>query len=285
MLSCRLEVGAIELLRPGYDNFQPTTVTIDADGVLHRGRTLCAGAIELLETLDRRGVPWRIVTNNSRQTPSVAAAHFRQLGLPVHDANVSTAAAAMAAYIAAHADGKRPPLVFSLGSADLDDTLRAAGCRPTKDETRAEWVAVALDRRLTYRKLQRGCDAIRRGARPVAANLDPTIPSEDGAIPGVGAIAAAVQVATGIEPINIGKPSPELMLIAVEQMGGQPSQAVHLGDRLDSDVMGARRAGMVSVLVMTGAHSREDAMALPEAERPDGIAPDIAAVMRWLRWS
>jgi HAD superfamily hydrolase (TIGR01450 family) len=274
----------VELLRPGLEHFRPTTVTIDADGVLHRGSALCPGAVELLGALDARGIPWRIVTNNSRQTPAGAAAHYRHLGLPVEDANVSTAASALAAYIVAHAAGKRRPLVFSLASKELDETLRLAGCRPTRDESRAEWVAIGLDRRLTYRKLQRGCDAVRRGARLVAANLDPTIPNETGAIPGVGAIAAAVQVATGVEPINIGKPSPELMLIAVEEMGGRPAEAIHLGDRLDSDVMGARRAGMVSALVTTGGHSREDAMARPEPERPDAIAPDIPSLMRWLGW-
>jgi HAD superfamily hydrolase (TIGR01450 family) len=271
----------IEILRPERAGFRPKALTIDADGVLHRGSALVPGAIDLLEALDARGIPWQIVTNNSRQTRQGAAAVYRRLGLPVDDQNVSTAAEALAAYITTHRTGKRKPLVLSLGSSELDDTLRAAGCQLTRDEQRAEWVAVGLDRRLTYRKLQRGADAIRRGARFVSANLDPTIPSETGAIPGVGSIAAAVQVATGVEPTNVGKPSPELMLQAVDAMGARPEESAHLGDRLDSDVLGARRAGMVSVLVETGGHNRHDAMRLPETERPDLIAVDLPSLITW----
>jgi 4-nitrophenyl phosphatase len=277
-----LTAGRIELLRPGLERFRPTALTIDADGVLHRGHDVLPGALDLIEALDARGIPWKIVTNNSRQTRQAAAAVYRRLGLPVGDDNVSTAADAMAAYIAAQSPGKRRPIVFSLANVELDHTLRAAGCRITRDEARAEWLAVGLDRRLTYRKLQRGCDAVRRGARFVTANLDPTIPSETGAIPGVGSIAAAVQVATGVQPTNIGKPAPQLMLQAVEAMGARPEQSVHLGDRLDSDVMGARNAGMVSVLVETGGHNRADALRLPETERPDAIAPDLPTVLAWL---
>src|SRR2546425_3089914 len=271
----------IEILRPERATFRPRAVTIDADGVLHRGQSLLPGAVELLEALDARGIPWKIVTNNSRQTHQGAAAVYRRLGLPVGDANVSTAADALATYIATHARGKGKPVVLSVGSSELDDTLRAAGCRLTRDEERAEWVAVGLDRRLTYRKLQRCADAVRRGATFVSANLDPTIPSETGAIPGVGSIAAALQVATGVQPTNVGKPSPELMLQAVDSMGARPEESAHLGDRLDSDVLGARRAGMVSVLVETGGHNRDHPMRLPESERPDVIAVDLPSVIKW----
>jgi HAD superfamily hydrolase (TIGR01450 family) len=274
-------LNGIEVLRRERERFRPRALTIDADGVLHRGQSLLPGAVDLLEALDARGIPWKIVTNNSRQTHQGAAAVYRRLGLPVGDGNVSTAAEALATYIASHATGRRKPLVFSLGSSELDDTLRAAGCRLTRDEERAEWVAVGLDRRLTYRKLQRGADAVRRGAAFVSANLDPTIPSETGEIPGVGSIAAAIQVATGVQPTNIGKPSPELMLQAVDAMGARPEESVHLGDRLDSDVLGARRAGMASVLVETGGHTRDDAMRLPETERPDVIALDLPSLLGW----
>jgi HAD superfamily hydrolase (TIGR01450 family) len=267
-------------LTPDLERFRPRAVTFDADGVLHRGRAVLPGAVELIDALDARGIPWTIVTNNSRQTPSVAAAFYRAIGLPVRDTNVSTAAQAMAAYIAAHQERGRP-LVFALGDADLVATLTAAGCEVTDDEQVCQWAAVGLDRELSYDKLRRVSDAVRRGARFVAANLDPTIPSETGAIPGVGAIAAAIQVASGVEPTNIGKPGPEMMLQAVHAMGATPGEAVHLGDRIDSDVLGARRAGMVAVLVETGGHTRRDAVDLPTGERPDVVATDLPTIIKW----
>jgi HAD superfamily hydrolase (TIGR01450 family) len=276
-----MSVPGVDLLRPELASFRPEAVTIDADGVLHRGHQLMEGAVALVEALDARGIPWQIVTNNSRQRAHVAAAVYRRLGLPVGDENVKTAADAMAAYIA-RASGKKHPLVLAFGDRDMVGTLRAVGCRFTKDPERAEYVAVGLDRHLSYRKLQRCCDAIRRGAGFVAANLDPTIPNETGAIPGVGALAAAIECATGVPPVNVGKPAPELMLQAVAAMGAAPERSVHLGDRLDSDVAGARNAGMVAVLVTTGAHTHADAMRLPEIERPDAIADGIPSLMCWL---
>lgn len=268
-------------LNPEVREFRPAAVTFDADGVLHRGHSVLPGAVELIGQLDARGIPWMIVTNNSRQTPAVAAAFYRAVGLPVPDDNVSTAAQAVAVYIATHHEGPNPPLVLSLGDHDLTATLEGTGCRVTEDEDAAEWVATALDRSVNYDRLRRASDAVRRGARFVTANLDPTIPSEKGAIPGVGAIAALIQVATGVEPLNIGKPGPELMLQAVDAMGAEPARSVHLGDRIDSDVRGARRAGMVAVLVETGGHTRADVRSGSPEEQPDAIAVDLPTVMRW----
>lgn len=272
---------ALQLLRDGMAAFRPAAVTFDADGVLHRGRGVLPGAVDLIAALDRRAIPWMIVTNNSRQTPAVAAAFYRGLGLPVQPTNVETAAQAMATYIVTHHQGTARPLVFSLGDADLAATLEGAGCAITDDEGQAEWLATALDRTVDYDRLRRACDAVRRGAGFVTANLDPSIPSESGAIPGVGALAAFIRVATGVEPFNVGKPAPEMMLQAVSAMGAEPGEAVHLGDRLDSDVQAARRAGMAAVLVETGGHDRRDVAGATPDEQPDAIARDLHAVLHW----
>jgi 4-nitrophenyl phosphatase len=276
-------VSGVELLWPGVEAFRPKAVTIDADGVLHRGARVLPGAVDLLVQLDGRGLPWRIVTNNSRHTAAAAAAHFRHLGLPVGDDNVVTAADALAAYISQHHPGPGRPIVYPVGDRDQRASLLAAGCRLTDDDTRAAWVAVGVNRWLTFRRLFHACNAVRRGAGFVVANLDPTVPTEDGAIPGAGALAAAIKVATSREPIVIGKPSPELMLQALGQMECAPSDSVHIGDRIDSDVLGARRAGQVAALVTTGGEiTREHALALPEAERPHVVAGDLATLTAWL---
>lgn len=271
----------IEFLTEGARSFRPAAVTFDADGVLHRGRAVLPGAVDLIGRLEQRGIPWMIVTNNSRQTPAVAARHYRDLGLPVDPRHVSTAAQAMATYVATHHQGPGRPRVFSLGDHDLAATLEGAGCEVTDDEHAAEWLATALDRSVDYDRLRRACDAVRDGAQFLTANLDPTIPSETGAIPGVGALAAFIQVATGVEPVNIGKPGPELMLQAVDAMGATAERSAHLGDRLDSDVQGARRAGMLAVLVETGGHTRDDLASAGPSERPDVVARDLATVMDW----
>src|SRR5581483_5310909 len=143
----RVPDSPLLFLTPNLERFRPRAVTFDADGVLHRGRGVLPGAVELIDALDARGIPWTIVTNNSRQTPAVAAEVYRGLGLPVKDTNVSTAAQTMATYIATHHDAGRP-LVFPMGDADLIATLTAAGCDVTDDENACQWAAVGLDREL-----------------------------------------------------------------------------------------------------------------------------------------
>src|SRR5439155_5048674 len=101
------------------EGFRPSALTIDADGVLHRGAQLLPGAVDLLEQLDACKIPWKIVTNNSRQTRQAAAAVYRRLGLPVGDDNVRTAADALAAYIVAQSPDNQHPVVFSLGAPEL----------------------------------------------------------------------------------------------------------------------------------------------------------------------
>lgn len=276
----------IEYLDERLRDVKPAGVTLDADGVLHRGRNALPGAADLLRGLDARGIPWQIVTNNSRQTAQRAAAHFRAIGLPVGDANVLTAADAMAAFIARDHAGTHgrsgQPLVYPVGDRDQRDCLIAGGCRLTDDEDRAEYVAVGVNRQLTFQRLFHACNAIRRGAQFVVANMDATVPTETGAIPGAGALAAAIRVATGRDPFNIGKPAPELMIQALRKMGCVADLSIHVGDRIDSDVPAARQANMWAVLVTTGDFDRASGVAATGDARPHLIAPDLPTLNGWL---
>src|SRR5207237_7002221 len=126
---------------------------------------------------------------------------------------------------------------------------------------------------------------IRRGARFVATNSDALLPIEGGQfIPGAGTMLAAIRTATGVEPVVLGKPEPGLFEVGLERLGGlQPSQAAMVGDRLDTDVVGAHRAGLRTILVLSGVTSpAEAAAASPE---PDAIVPDLAGVAPLLGWN
>ncbi len=273
---------ALEFLNTRVAALRVDAVTLDADGVLHRGRTILPGALDLLRGLSDRAIPWQVVTNNSRQTAERAAEHYRSIGLPVCGDQVVTAADATAAYIVGVHHGAHRPRVYPLGDADQRACLIAGGCQVTDDEDRAEYVAVGINRRLTYQRLFHACNAIRRGARFVVANLDATVPTETGAIPGAGALAAAIKVATGKEWYAIGKPAPEMMLQALRRMDRAPTAALHVGDRIDSDVPAAARAGMTTALVTTGEHGRDEGLAATGDARPDIIAGDLPALIAWL---
>ena len=259
-------------------SWRPLGLCVDADGVLHRGRQILPGAVELLSELTARGVPFRIVTNNSRQQGHEGAAYFRQLGLPVPPDAVVTSAETMATYVREHAPNGRPPRVFVLGEMALSNTLRAGGCQIVR--TRPDFVCVGVDYRLSYSRLARASQAARECGRLVAANLDSTIPREHGEIPGVGAIVAAVSVAAGVEPIVAGKPSPTMFTLAVRQMGLRREEVLAIGDRLDSDVLGASRAGLRSALILTGSHEMRHLDGGPS--RPDLVFQDLPEFIRWL---
>ena len=263
---------------PAEPTWRPRCLCIDADGVLHRGRQPLPGAAAFLSHLTNYAFPYRIVTNNSRQRGAESAAHFRSLGLPVLDDCVLTAAEAMALYIREHAPNGRPPRVYVLGESELRATLRAGGCQIVRD--RPDFVAVGLDRRFSYDRLARASQATSECGRLVAANLDATIPRENGEVPGVGALTAAISRASGVEPIVAGKPAPTMFDLAVRQMGFGPGDALAIGDRLDSDVLGAARAGVRSALILTGSHGRADVAGAPAA--PQFVFDNLAAFEAWL---
>jgi 4-nitrophenyl phosphatase len=126
---------------------------------------------------------------------------------------------------------------------------------------------------VTYDKIKRAALEIRRGAKFVGTNADKTLPSAEGDIPGAGAIIAAIQTATDVAPLIIGKPERAMFDIAVEQLQAARETAAMLGDRLDTDIEGAQRAGLKSILVMTGVTTRES---LAQSKvRPDFVFENL----------
>ena len=133
-----------------------------------------------------------------------------------------------------------------------------------------------MDREVTYEKLKLATILIRGGARFVATNLDPTNPSEEGLIPGTGTMIAALETASGVKPIVIGKPEPTMYQLAMEQMGAQSSTTAAIGDRVDTDILGGQRAGLTTICVLSGSSNRDEA----EAGKADYIFADIADLLQ-----
>src|SRR5438105_261688 len=147
-----------------------------------------------------------------------------------------------------------------------------------------DWVIAGLDRAFDYTKLTAATRAILSGARFVATNADALLPIEGGqVVPGAGSIVAAIQTATAIEPIIVGKPEPGLFEHGLARLGGlPPDQVAMIGDRLDTDVFGGRRAGLRTILVLTGVTTlAEAAAAIPP---PDATLKDLASVATLFGW-
>ncbi len=137
-------------------------------------------------------------------------------------------------------------------------------------------MVVGWDRRATYDTLRVASVLVGRGARLVATNRDASYPAPGGELwPGAGALLAAVETATGVRADSAGKPGPGLFRAAARRAGDGP--AVVVGDRLDTDIVGAERAGLDAVLVLSGASTRADLLDVDAA--PVAVVPDLGGVL------
>ena len=249
-------------------------VLADLDGTLYRGREAVPGAVEAVRRAGDRGVRTVYVTNNAARSAATVAAHLAELGFPAEADDVATSSQAAAALLAEQLPGGAKVLV--VGTADLAAEVEAVGLTRVDAADGAAAVVQGLDPELRYATLAEACIALRAGAVWVACNIDPTLPSERGPLPGNGSLVAVLRTATRLEPQIAGKPAPTLMRKAAERVGGNAPLVV--GDVLYTDIQGGRAAGMATLLVLTGATTPADVLAAPPDARPDYIGADLGAL-------
>lgn len=225
----------------------------DLDGVLYRGGETVEGAPEAVARLRATGKRLAFVTNNSSRTPAAVAARLAEAGIPADVREVETSALATADLLASR--GIRE--AFVVGEEGILEALRARGIRTLDGAAeRAEAVVVGWDRTADYAKLRTASLLVERGAALVATNADASFPAADGRWPGAGALLAAIETTTGVRATVVGKPEPPILEGALSRAGG--GRPLVVGDRLDTDVLGAERLGWDSFLVLTGVTRRED---------------------------
>lgn len=258
---------------------------IDMDGVLWRGAEPFPGLREFFQTLRAREIPFILATNNASSTPADYVAKLARMGVKVGAEEILTSGIATAWYLAARYD-PATTRVYAIGEEGLRQPLLQAGFtltgsyKETKD-FRADIVVVGKDETLTWDKLATATLNLNLGADFFGTNADTTLPMELGTIHGNGAILAALTTATGVEPVIIGKPEPIIYQQALARLGVAPHQVVAIGDRLETDILGAIRAGIRSLMVLSGVSSEEDLRKVDY--RPDWVLPDIRAVTEVLQ--
>ncbi|HEY9522268.1 MAG TPA: HAD-IIA family hydrolase [Thermopolyspora sp.] len=251
------------------------TLLLDLDGVVYLGPRTVPGAPEALNKAASEGVRLAYVTNNASRTPAAIAAHLTALGVPTAPGDVVTSAQAAARLIAEHVPHGAAVLV--VGGMGLRLAVRAQGLRPVTtayDAPAAVVQGYAPD--MSYGLLSEGALAVRRGAWFVAANGDSTMPTARGPQPGNGAMSRVIATATGVEPVVAGKPEPPLHRESILRTGaGRP---LIVGDRLDTDILGANRGETDSLLVLTGVTTPLDLLTAGRAHRPTHIAADLSGL-------
>ena len=249
------------------------------------------GVAAVLADRAARGDDVVYVTNNSMHYRVDYQARLAAMGAPVSPDTVVSSARATAVYLKEHDAGIHRVLV--LGASGLERELRdlgydvvTAGHAATRVSQEGiegfaaagqpDAVVVGLDPNLTYVRLAVASDCIRSGAHFIATNRDPVYPTERGLRPGAGAIVAAVEAATGVVPISIGKPAPYLLEAAAHAVGREPSEAIMIGDGIGTDLAAARAVGARCVLMLTGVTSRAQLEALSADDQPAEVATDAA---------
>lgn len=225
----------------------------DMDGVIYRGNAAIPGAAALIANLQAHQIPFLFLTNNATLTAAQFQAKLAILGIYVDQAAVFTSSMATAAWLSRQAPPGAPVLV--VGEAGLRQPVLAAGLTVVTDWRQAAWVAVGLDREATWSSLRDAALAIRAGARFVATNSDATLPSEEGELPGAGALVAFLRTATGVEPTVVGKPQVAMFEQALARLGIIPAQAIMVGDRVETDIVGGQAAGLRTIGVLSGVSS------------------------------
>ena len=253
------------------------TVLFDLDGVIYRGRHALPGVAETVHELARRGVTCTYVTNNAARSAATVADHLRDLGISCEDAHVVTSPEAAADILVGFlSPGSR---VFVVGGTGIDDALRMVGLLPTRergDDPAAVVQGIGPD--ITWGDLADAAYLIEAGRPWVATNVDLTLPTEHGVAPGNGSLVAAVANAVGHGPDHVaGKPEPALLRTALQRTGAR--RALMVGDRLDTDALGAHRVGIPCLFVASGVHSLLDVCEAPPDQRPTFLGADVTALV------
>ncbi len=249
---------------------------IDMDGVLYHGDRAMPMLCEFFAFLRERPIPFILATNNSTRTPEEYAQKLERMGVTVSPSEILVSGQATARFLARQYPRGTRVHVFGMSAlrrAMVDEGFVLA-------DQDVELVVASQDREVTYEKLKRASLLIRGGARFIATNLDPTVPTEEGLLPGTGVMIAALQTASGVTPTAIGKPEPTMYCLAMEQMGARPETTAAIGDRADTDILGGKRAGLTTICVLSGSSDRADA----ERYSADFIFRDIAELLEtWQR--
>lgn len=249
---------------------------LDLDGVVYIGRDAVPGAAASLAAARQHGQRLAFVTNNAARPPAAVAEHLTELGILADPVDVITSAHAAAHYLAERLSAGAPVLV--VGTTGLEDALSERGLVPVhRDGEDVAAVVQGYSPELNWKQLAEGAVAISRGVPWIATNLDPTVPSPRGPLPGNGSFVAALRHATGRIPISTGKPDPTMHRESVQRSAALRPLVV--GDRLDTDIEGANAADCASLLVLTGVTGARDLLRAPEHLRPTYVARDLSGLL------
>lgn len=250
------------------------SIISDMDGVIYRGKQLIPGAQDFVQRLLASKIPFLFLTNNAEQTPIDLKLKLEQLGIVgLTEDNFITAAMATAMFLKAQ-NRKPTPKAYVIGGGGLMNELYNVGF--SISESNPDYVIVAKSSSFGFEQLKKAVRFIDHGAKFIGTNPDMIDPVEGGMEPAAGTILAAISAATGKRPYIVGKPNALMMTLATRKLGVHPDNAVMIGDRMDTDIVGGMEAGMTTALVLSGVTNPEIMESFPY--RPDHVFNNVGEI-------
>ena len=240
---------------------------LDMDGTLYLGNRLFPQAKAFLGAIRDAGADYLFLTNNSSKGADAYVQRLSVMGIESNEDDFFTSTDAACAYLCRHYKGN---LIYALGTGSFKRQLRKEGFPVTETlEDGIDCLLMGYDTELTYRKLVDASILLGRGVTYLATNPDWVCPTEFGYVPDCGSIAQALEHATGRLPLFLGKPEPEIALLAMEKKGAGREETMLIGDRIYTDIACGKNAGILSVLVFSGETT-------PRIMEESEVKPDIA---------
>lgn len=250
-------------------------VMMDLDGVVYISKRVIEGVPEVLAGLVAARVPYAYITNSASRTPSAVAEQLRSLGLPAAETDVVTSAQAAARLLRDRFGAGAA--VVCLGATGLREALLSEDLQPVGVEDDAVVLATGYGPDVLWKHIMRAAVRVREGLPWVASNTDGSIPTDFGVAPGHGVFVKMVSDFSGVVPEVAGKPEHPLFDETIRRVGG--TRPLMVGDRLDTDILGANRAGLDSLLVLTGVSGLADLVAAPPELRPTYLAAGLDGLL------
>jgi len=261
------------------DRMQIKALIFDLDGVIYLGRTIIPGAAEAIDYARKKGIGTYFLTNAGTRSRIGRVERLKEFKIVAKENEVYTSSYLVARYILTHYTNKnKTPNVFYIGEKGIREELEKAKIEISDGpaNSKPNIVVVGLERRVTYERLGLAFRALINGADFIATNTDSTFPIEDGLLPGAGAFVKFLEYSSGKKPIIVGKPSTYAIETMLQEHKLKKDEVAIVGDRLDSDIEVGKKAGIHTILVLSGVTNVKDLEKLSKKEMPDQVIESIA---------
>jgi len=252
---------------------------LDMDGTIYLDEELFDGTIDFLNYVKEIGGRYLFLTNNSSRGVDAYVQKMARLGIEATREDFLTSTDATILYLKAnHPNAK----VYAFGTTTFKDQLRQSGINITdKLEDDIDLLLCGFDTELTFQKLEDSCILLNRGVPFIATNPDWVCPTWYGYVPDCGSVCQMLTTATGRKPRFIGKPQPEMALLAMERFGYEKHETMMIGDRLYTDIASGINAGIDACFVLSGEGTMEDVKT--SDVKPTMIYDNIRAILNDLQ--